>query len=48
MTKIIVRNWRDDSTGPMQVVSGPYGRERVHYAAPPATKVAAEMDAFLV
>ena len=47
MTKIIVGNWRDDRTGPMQVVSGPYGRERVHYAAPPATKVAAEMDAFL-
>lgn len=47
MTKIIVGDWRDDSTGPMQVVSGPYGRERVHYVAPPATKVAAEMDAFL-
>lgn len=46
MTKIIVGNWRNDSTGPMQVVSGPYGRERVHYAAPPATKVAAEMEAF--
>lgn len=46
MTKIIVGNWRNDSTGPMQVVSGPYGRERVHYAAPPATNVAAEMEAF--
>lgn len=40
MTKIIVRNWRNDSTGPTQVVSGPYGRERVHYAASPATRVA--------
>ena len=47
MTRIIVGNWRNDSAGPMQVVSGPYGRERVHYAAPPATKVAAEMEAFL-
>jgi Fic family protein len=47
MTKIIVGDWRDDSTGPMQVVSGPYGREKVHYAAPPAPRVAAEMEAFL-
>jgi Fic family protein len=31
----------------MQVVSGPLGRERVHYQAPPAAKVPAEMDAFL-
>ena len=47
MTKIRVGRWRDDSTGPMQVISGPVGRERVHYAAPPATCVAAEMAAFL-
>ncbi|EEW24066.1 Fic family protein [Rhodobacter ferrooxidans] len=47
MTRIIVGNWRDDSTGPMQVVSGPYGREQVHYSAPPSTRVAAEMGAFL-
>ena len=47
MTKIIVGDWRDDSTGPMQVVSGPYGREKVHYAAPPAPRVAAEMEAFI-
>lgn len=47
MTKVIVGNWRDDSTGPMQVVSGPYGRERVHYAAPPASRVPVEMNAFL-
>jgi Fic family protein len=46
MTRIHVGNWRDDSTGPMQVVSGPYGRERVHYAAPPAQKIVAEMEAF--
>lgn len=47
MTRIRVGAWRDDSAGPMQVVSGPYGRERVHYSAPPAHKVAAEMAAFL-
>jgi len=39
--------WRDDSTGPMQVVSGPMGRERVHYEAPAAGRLDAEMAAFL-
>jgi Fic family protein len=47
MTRIRVGDWRDDSTGPMQVVSGPYGRERMHYTAPRASRVAAEMEAFL-
>lgn len=47
MTRIRVGDWRDDSTGPMQVVSGPFGREHVHYSAPPATQVSVEMDAFL-
>ena len=47
MTRIRVGDWRDDSSGPMQVVSGPFGRERVHFATPPAGRIAAEMDAFL-
>lgn len=47
MTLIRVGGWRDDTAGPMQVVSGPIGRERVHYAAPPAALTAHEMDAFL-
>lgn len=47
MTRIRVGLWRDDSSGPMQVVSGPYGRERVHYTAPPAEAIDAEMNAFL-
>ena len=47
MTKIAVGVWRDDSTGPMQVVSGPYGRERVHYEAPPAKALSHEMGVFL-
>jgi Fic family protein len=47
MTKIIVGAWRDDSSGPMQVVSGPIGRERVHYEAPKAPRLNSEMAAFL-
>ena len=47
MTKIIVGAWRDDSGGPMQVVSGPIGRERVHYEAPKASRLKSEMKAFL-
>lgn len=47
MTKIAVGAWRDDSTGPMQVISGPIGRERVHFEAVPAPRLAAEMSAFL-
>ena len=46
MTRITVGGWRTDSTGPMQVVSGPIGRERVHYQAPAATRVDREMTAF--
>jgi Fic family protein len=45
--KIISGNWRDDSTGPMQVVSGALGKEKVHYQAPPANKVEKEMKLFL-
>ncbi len=37
MAKIRVGAWRDDAGGPMQVVSGPHGLERVHYVAPPAS-----------
>ena len=47
MAKIIVGAWRDDGSGPMQVVSGPMGRERVHYEAPSAPRLEAEMSAFL-
>jgi Fic family protein len=47
MRRIRVGAWRDDSSGPMQVVSGAAGRERVHYEAPKASLVAGEMNAFL-
>ncbi|RLD34327.1 MAG: DUF4172 domain-containing protein, partial [Bacteroidetes bacterium] len=47
MYKIIAGNWRDDSTGPMQVVSGAMGKEKVHYQAPPAHIIDEEITAFL-
>ncbi|OKO87630.1 cell division protein Fic [Bradyrhizobium sp. NAS80.1] len=47
LKKITVGAWRDASAGPMQVVSGDYGRERVHYEAPTAEKLDVEMTAFL-
>ena len=39
--------WRNDAAGPMQVVSGPVGREKVHFEAPPANALPAEIVAFL-
>src|SRR5208283_5929916 len=39
--------WRDDSQGSMQVVSGPIGRPRVHFVAPAAARLEAEMARFL-
>jgi Fic family protein len=47
MSKIRVGAWRDDPKGPMQVVSGPVGKERVHYEAPAADRVRDEMKKFL-
>lgn len=47
MSHIRVGAWRDDASGPMQVVSGPVGRERVHFTGPPAARVPGEMAAFL-
>ena len=38
---------RDDKNGPMQVVSGAIGRQRVHFQAPPANRLKIEMKAFL-
>ena len=47
LTKIRVGRWRDDAQGPMQVVSGPVHRQKVHYEAPPAHRLEAEMEDFL-
>lgn len=47
MARIQVGAWRSDSSGSMQVVSGPMGRETVHYEAPAAKKLDREMHAFI-
>jgi Fic family protein len=47
MHKITVGNWRGDDKGPMQVVSGPMGRETVHFEAPHSFLVPEEMKQFL-
>lgn len=47
MAKIKVGGWRTDKSGPMQVVSGPIGKERVHYEAPAAGRLRHEMQRFL-
>ncbi len=45
--KIIVGRWRNDENGPMQVVSGPMGKEKVHFEAPPSEEIEKEMEQFL-
>ena len=47
MHPITVGAWRDDRTSPMQVVSGPVGRERVHFEASAAGRLDDEMRRFL-
>ena len=46
MYEILSGRWRDDSTGPMQVVSGALGRQKVHYQAPDADLLEEEMRLF--
>lgn len=45
--KIIVASWRKDTTGPMQVVSGALGKEKVHFQAPDSSLIENEMNQFL-
>ena len=47
LVRIKVGGWRDDATGPMQVVSGPPGRQRVHFEAPPADRLPSEAERFI-
>ncbi|WP_066453076.1 Fic family protein [Castellaniella caeni] len=47
LVRINVGGWRDDATGPMQVVSGPMGRQHVHFEAPPADRLQFETDRFI-
>lgn len=44
---ITVGDWRGIETGPMQVVSGPMGRETIHFEAPNADRLEEEMQTFL-
>ncbi len=44
--KILVGRWRIDSTGPMQVVSGPMGKEKTHFEAPSSKRIEEEMNIF--
>ena len=47
MTRITVGDWRTEASGPMQVVSGPFGREKIHFEAPDAKRLDDEMKNFL-
>lgn len=47
MSKITVADWRKDTSGPMQVVSGAIGKEKVHFQAPDSSRVDNEMNMFL-
>lgn len=47
MHRITVAAWRPAEAGPMQVVSGPIGHEKVHYEAPEASRLDGEMTKFL-
>jgi Fic family protein len=45
--KIRVASWRNNRNGSMRIVSGPIGRENVHYEAPPAELIGHEMKRYL-
>lgn len=47
LSRIKVGGWRDDASDPMQVVSGPIGRQQVHFEAPPAAHLDAETSRLL-
>ena len=47
LSRIKVGAWRDDARGPMRVMSGPIGRQKVHFEAPPADRLATETRRFL-
>ena len=48
LVKITIGDWRNDQEGPMQVVSGPIERRKVHFEAPPAKFLTDEIEQFLV
>jgi len=47
INKIAVGKWRKDETGPMQVISGALGKEKVHFQAPDANLLDIEMKKFI-
>ena len=47
MYKITVAGWRTDSTGPMQIVSGAMGKEKLHFQAPKSSVLESEMKQFI-
>jgi Fic family protein len=47
MQRIAVGMWRPTEAGAMQVVSGAYGREKVHFEAPEAESLETEMTRFI-
>jgi len=47
LSRITVGGWRTKETGAMQIVSGPIGREKVHFEAPEAERLEGEMSTFL-
>ena len=47
MTRIAVGEWRPKEAGEMQVVSGPMGREKVHFKAPDAERLESEMERYI-
>ncbi len=46
-SRITIGAWRKDTAGAMQVISGAIGREHIHFQAPNAQKISAEMQSFL-
>ena len=47
LQKITVGNWRGKLSGSMQIISGPYGREKIHYEAPTYDRIEIEMQYFV-
>lgn len=47
IAKISTGNFRDDRDGPMRVISGSMGKEKIHYQAPPAFRISQDMTVFL-
>jgi Fic family protein len=47
LSKITIGSYRTDAEGPMQVVSGGVGKEKVHFEAPPVERLGQEVARFL-